>query len=74
MEANVGNVMRKGLAASGVAIVFFVGFFPFYEMLAKQDVDMQTAAYFSWMTPAAIWWNVKIWPVMITEFKARLKK
>lgn len=60
--------------ASGVAILFFAGFFPFYSMLSKQVSDLQTAAYFSWMMPVAIWWNIKIWPVMITEFKARLKK
>lgn len=43
-------------------------------MLSKQVSDLQTAAYFSWMMPVAIWWNVKMWPVMIKAFLEGVKK
>lgn len=60
--------------ASGVMILFFAGFFPFYAAVSNQVSDPQAAAYFSWMMPVAIWWNIKMWPAMIKAISERLRK
>lgn len=70
----MGKAFRTFLFSSGIVFAFFAGFFPFYSMLSKQVSDLQTAAYFSWMMPVAIWWNVKMWPVMIKAFLEGVKK
>ena len=70
----MGKVFKSFFYSSGIAILFFAGFFPFYAVLSKQVSDVQTAAYFSWMTPVMIWWNVKMWPEMFKSFSERLKK